>query len=319
MNITIVGAGRWGSSLAWYLTNIKKYNITLYGRESERTKLFFTTRKNEYIELNNLIKTSFNINDVINCDYTILTLPSQGIRLFLDLLKTVKNYQNHKYILCMKGLEKDTGLRLSEILNEYGINNSNIAVWAGPCHIQNIQKGLKTIMIIDSENNEFATNLVNNFKSELIDIEVGNDFIGTEIGAATKNIVGIGAGIIIGNGNEALIPELKKHALYEVGQIIKLAGGKQSSAYGVCHYGDYVATVDSPYSHNRMLGVEISQNIHHNSKYLAEGLNTVIALKSLLEKLKSDITNYPLIYEIYKSCNNLPYNIEKVLKKPLKI
>ena len=53
MNITIVGAGRWGSSLAWYLTNIKKYNITLYGRESERTKLFFTTRKNEYIELNN--------------------------------------------------------------------------------------------------------------------------------------------------------------------------------------------------------------------------------------------------------------------------
>lgn len=93
----------------------------------------------------------------------------------------------------MKGIEVETGERLSEILVEKGISKDKIAVWVGPGHIQDFTAGIPNCMVIDSHNVELKKFLADNFKSDLIRFYYGNDIIGTEIGAAAKNVMGIAA------------------------------------------------------------------------------------------------------------------------------
>ncbi len=98
----------------------------------------------------------------------------------------------------MKGIEDLTGKRLSEVLQEFGIDKNNIATWVGPGHIQEFTKGVPNLMIIDSYNRDLSKFLVDNFKSNLIRYYQGEDMIGTEIGAAAKNVMGIAAGMLDG-------------------------------------------------------------------------------------------------------------------------
>ena len=100
------------------------------------------------------------------------------------------------FVLCMKGIETGTGKRLSEILVESGISPDKIAVWVGPGHIQSFVQGIPNCMVIDSENQALKVELVERFKSDLIRFYYGNDLLGTEIGAAAKNVMGIAAGVL---------------------------------------------------------------------------------------------------------------------------
>lgn len=75
-----------------------------------------------------------------------------------------------------------------------------------------------------------------------------------EIGAAYKNVIGIAAGMLDGMKISSLKGALMSRGCREVARFIKASGGKELSAYGLCHLGDYEATVFSQYSHNRMFG-----------------------------------------------------------------
>ena len=100
-------------------------------------------------------------------------------------------FKNKKFILCMKGIEDKTGARLSTILMEFGVPKENIAVWVGPGHIQAFTQGVRGVMLIDSYNTELSLFLAKYLRSDLIRFYQGKDIIGSEIGAAAKNVMGI--------------------------------------------------------------------------------------------------------------------------------
>ena len=76
-------------------------------------------------------------------------------------------------------------------------------------------------------------------------------------------------------------------------------GGHEISAYGLCHLGDYEATVFSKFSHNRMYGQAFITG--EKFEVLAEGYYTVKALMALEERYGVELpicrTVYSLIYE----------------------
>ena len=119
--------------------------------------------------------------------------------------------------------------------------------------------------------------------------------LGNEIGAAAKNVVGIAAGMLDGAKLSSLKGALMSRGTREIARLIKTMGGNELSAYGLCHLGDYEATVFSKFSHNRQFG-EMFINGENFDK-LAEGYYTVKALVNLGEKYGVDL---PICNAVYK-------------------
>lgn len=91
-------------------------------------------------------------------------------------------------------LRQQPGQRLSQVVGDFvDEEKTPIAVWVGPGHPQDYVKGIPNCMVIDSKNHEIKEKLVNSFSSSLIRFYVGTDLIGSEIGAAAKNVIGIAA------------------------------------------------------------------------------------------------------------------------------
>ena len=111
--------------------------------------------------------------------------------------------------------------------------------------------------------------------------------IGTEIGAAAKNVMGIAAGMLDGGGYTSLKGALIARGAREVSRLIKAAGGNELSAYGLCHIGDYEATLFSPHSHNRKFGESFVK--HEEFTKLAEGVETSTALLNLANQFNVEM------------------------------
>lgn len=300
MNFTLLGCGRWGSFIAWYL-NTNNNDVTVWGREGDPiVENLKTTRKNEYVEFPESIEITTNLEYALNkSEYIIISISSQGVRDLMTNVSKIESYKNKKFILCMKGIEDATGSRLSSILIEFGVDPNNIAVWVGPGHIQAFTQGIPSCMVIDSYNNELSNFLVNYLKTDLIRFYQGQDIIGSEIGAAAKNVMGIAAGLLDGMGYSTLKGGLMARGTREISRLIKACGGNEFSAYGLCHLGDYEATLFSQYSHNRMWGEKFAKG--ETFPKLAEGVMTSSALLKMANKVGVEL---PITQIVYNVINN---------------
>ncbi len=300
MKISVLGCGRWGSFIAWYQATVLKNNVIIYGEEGRPSYDILKKKgKNEYVALDKSITLVSDLQYALDqSDYIIISISSQALREFMA--KVVKYpVQDKTFILCMKGLEESTGKRLSQVVSECGISPQKTAVWVGPGHIQSFVAGVPNCMIIDSENAQLKQTLAEKFSSNLIRFYYGDDLIGTEVGAAAKNVLGIAAGLLDGTGYTTLKGPLMARGAFEVARLIKALGGNTMSAYGLAHLGDYETTLFSPYSHNRAYGEALAKG--KKFEKLAEGVMTSKAMVLLGEKLGVDL---PITRAVYEICFN---------------
>lgn len=298
MKITVIGAGRWGSFIAWYLDHIGK-EVSLYGREdSSNMKQFRETGGNGIINLEKSTKLVYDLKEALESDVIVISIPSQKVR---ELMKEIKKYslKNKIFILCMKGIEISTKKRLSQVVTEYVDYSNRIAVWIGPGHPQEFYRGVPNCMVIDSLHEDCKYHLVKEFSSDLIRFYYGNDLVGNEIGAAAKNVIGIAAGALDGMNLTSLKGALMSRGTREVSRLIEAMGGNPFSAYGLCHLGDYEATVFSEFSQNRKFGETlVTEEEYHK---LAEGYYTSKAMVALGEQYHVDL---PITQMVYDVCYN---------------
>lgn len=280
VKVSVIGCGRWGSFIGWYLHKIG-HEITLYGRAgSQRMQQFEATRSNGLLTLPPAIKLTTEMDEALKADTIVVSIASQSLRGLMQQLAGL-GVQNKRFVLCMKGLEIGTGKRLTEIVQETLPESNRVAVWLGPGHVQEFVKGVPNCMVIDAPDEQDKKELVDAFSSDLIRFYYGDDLLGNEIGAAAKNVVGIAAGMLDGFGLSSLKGALMSRGTREYARLITALGGRELSAYGLCHLGDYEATVFSQFSHNRMFGEKFVQGQPFEA--LAEGCHTVKALMNLAE------------------------------------
>ncbi len=297
MNFTLLGCGRWGSFIAWYL-NKNGHNVTVWGLKGDAiVENLFSTRKNEYVELPESIELTYDLELAMEkSEYIIISISSQALRNLMQKVSKVDGYKEKKYILCMKGIEDKTGARLSTILIDAGVPKNNIAVWVGPGHIQSFVKGIPSVMLIDSYNPDLSLFLAKTLRTDLIRFYQGQDIIGSEIGAAAKNVMGIAAGLLDGMGYTSLKGGLMARGTREVARLIKACGGNELSAYGLCHLGDYEATLFSQFSHNRMWGECFAKNEPFGK--LAEGVATSSAMLAMAEKVGVELPITKTVFDV---------------------
>ena len=62
----------------------------------------------------------------------------------------------------------------------------------------------------------------------------------------------------------------------EIARLIKALGGNEMSAYGLCHLGDYEATLFSKWSHNRSYGENYVKGIKFEKLPIVESVYSVL-------------------------------------------
>ena len=280
MNVSVLGCGRWGSCIAWYLDKIGHNVLSCGLADAPEFIQLEKTHKNDYLTFPDSIEVSSDLEKAVGrAEVIVISISSQYLRSYFEDISKY-NLDNKIIALCMKGVEAATGKRLSEVVGDFvDERKTPIAVWVGPGHPQDYVKGIPNCMVIDSKNQAVKEKLVNEFTSELIRFYLGTDLIGSEIGAAAKNVIGIAAGMLDGLNYTSLKGALMARGTREIARLIKALGGNEMSAYGLCHLGDYEATLFSPWSHNRKYGEDLVKGIKFEK--LAEGVMTSKALYKL--------------------------------------
>ena len=295
MKVTVIGCGRWGSCIAWYLDKLG-HNISLYGRkESKNMQRLISERKNEYMSFPETMLLTTDIETVKESETIIISIDSQGLRSLCRELNQLK-IREKIIVLCMKGIENTSCKRLSEVISEELHESNKCAVWLGPGHVEEFSRGIQNCMVIDSKDDCVKSMLINAFSGGTIRFYYGTDLIGNEIGAAAKNVIGVAAGMLDGFGLTSLKGALMSRGAREIARLISACGGNELSAYGLCHLGDYQATVFSEYSHNRAFGESFIKGKKFDK--LAEGYYTVPALIKMADKYNVDLPICRAVYDI---------------------
>jgi len=308
-SISVIGCGRWGSFIGWYLDGIG-HKVSIYGRkDSVNMKRLMNTKKNDYLEFGESIQLNNDISTIQDAEIIVISVGAQTLSSVAEELSAMK-IMNKIIVLCMKGIEISSGRRLTQIIDDTLDHSNKVAVWLGPGHPQEFRKGIPNCMVIDSNDEFVKKELIKLFSSKLIRFYYGNDLVGNEVGAASKNVIGIAAGMLDGLGMSTLKGALMSRGTREIGRLIVAMGGNESSVYGLCHLGDYEATVFSQYSQNRAFG----ENIVDKNAYtkLAEGCFTVKALRNLGKNYGVELPICEAVYQIIY-CNAEPSSILEML------
>ena len=307
--IFTIGCGRWGTFLAWYLDRIG-HDVSLYGRPSSaRMKELMEIRQNEHLHISDSLTLVTSYDTIKDCDIVVISISAQQLQ---DVANTLKELElkDKILVLCMKGIEIETGRRLSQVVTDTVDRSNKVAVWLGPGHVQEFYRGVPNCMVIDSNDDDAKKELIKSFSSDLIRFYYGTDLLGNEIGAAAKNVVGIAAGMLEGAGKSSLKGALMARGTKEISDLIVAMGGKASSAYGLCHLGDYEATLFSAHSQNLAFGKSVVQGTAYHK--LAEGFYTVKALCNLGKAYGVELPICQAIYQVLYE-NERPENILQML------
>lgn len=90
MNITVIGCGRWGSFIAWYLDRTG-HTVTLYGRKSSsHIQQFIETRSNGLLTLPESIQLTTDLDAVDKADVIVISIAAQSLDSLMTQLQTMK-------------------------------------------------------------------------------------------------------------------------------------------------------------------------------------------------------------------------------------
>lgn len=291
MKVSVLGCGRWGSFIAWYL-NRMGHQVLIWGRKGSESLAAIRKKIEAGEEGFSSITATEDLSLALAFGQLLaVSISAQQLRSLLSRSEFLG--VEKPIVLCMKGLEEGTGKRLSEIAAEY-LPKEKIAVWLGPGHMQDFLEGIPNCMVIDAYSQELKEEIVSALKGGLIRFYYGDDMIGNEVGAASKNVIGIAAGMMDGLHCASLKGALMSRGAREISRLIGAMGGNELSAYGLAHLGDYEATVFSRYSRNRMFGERFVQGIPMEG--LAEGVSTAAALMVLKKKYQVELPICTAVY-----------------------
>ncbi len=288
--VAILGAGSWGTALAAHLGR-EGHAVRLWARDplvaqeiaSQRTNITYLAG----IELPASVAATDDIaRAVAGAAIVVAAVPSHGCR------AVVRAAAPHlaagvPLVSAVKGLETDTLMRMSEVIDQELGSTHPVVVLSGPSFAIEVARQLPTAVLAASTD-EHATDLVQReFRGPTFRLYGSSDVIGVEVAGAMKNVIAIAAGVVegLGLGHNALAA-LVTRGLAEVTRLACAAGGRRETAAGLSGLGDLVLTCTGSLSRNRFVGMELArgrqlEDVIAGMKMIAEGVKTTHAALAL--------------------------------------
>lgn len=289
--IAVLGAGSWGTTFSKVLAD-GGADVALWARRPELAREIAQSKRNsDYLPGINLPRTlwaSQHLGEVLDgAEIVFVSVPSQALRENLravrDLIPTAA-----VVVSLMKGVEKGTGLRMSEVIEqELQLDRERIAVASGPNLALEIAKEQPTAAVISSTSLETATSVAMAATNPYFRSFVNTDVIGTEFGGVLKNLIAVAIGIVDGVGyGENTKASIITRGLVEMTDFAVAYGAKAETLSGLAGLGDLIATCQSPLSRNNTAGRLLGQgyafaDVVAQMNQTAEGLASVAPVLEL--------------------------------------
>lgn len=277
--IGVVGAGKWGSALAFALS--EKNDVLISSR----------TQRN--------IPNFVSMQELLECEYLVITIPAQQVS---QWLQDNFIFKNHKILVASKGIEASSGKFLNEIYGEY-IPNENICFLSGPSFASEVLESLPTALVVNSISTSLSKEFASFFPT-FIKAYTSTDVVGAEIAGAYKNVIAIASGICEGLGlGKNAAAALISRGLVEMQRFGEVYGAKEESFIGLSGAGDLFLTASSNLSRNFRVGLGLAQGksqeeILQELGEVAEGIGTTYALQELSKKKGLYL---PIAKEVYET------------------
>lgn len=302
--IAVVGAGSWGTALAVLLAR-KGFKVGLWARRAEFAQMLQKNRENTAYLPGVFLPENIEITDDIalavrDAQLVVLSVPSHAVRQTARLLKPLLKEET-PLVNTAKGLELDSGLRLSQVLEQEGI--STVAILSGPSHAEEVSRGLPASVVVTAKKKAVAEFVQDVFIGPSFRVYTNPDLIGVELGGALKNIIALATGMSDGlglgdNARAALITR----GLAEITRLGMALGANPLTFAGLSGLGDLIVTCCSMYSRNRRAGIELGRGrplkeVLDGMGMVVEGVPTTAAARKLARELGIPM---PITEEVYQ-------------------
>ncbi len=289
--VAVLGAGSWGTTFAKILAD-GGADVALWARRPELAREISQSKRNsDYLPgiiLPRSLWASDRLPEVLEgAEQVYLSVPAQSLRENLRIVRELVP-ANATVISLMKGVEKGTRFRMSEVIDqELGIGPARIAVASGPNLALEIAKEQPTAAVIASENLETATRVALTATNRYFRSYVNTDVVGTEFGGVLKNLIAVAIGIVDGVGyGENTKASIITRGLVEMTDFAVAYGGRAETLSGLAGLGDLIATCESSLSRNNTAGRLLGQGytfseVVKQMSQTAEGLSSVAPILEL--------------------------------------
>ena len=328
MNISIIGGGAWGTTLAQALSDngnlvlIRDINNDFVNKiNNDHLHPFFD------LEIPATIKATLSLDEALNfSDVIILCVPTKAMRIVLtDISKIINNKK--LFINVSKGIEPNTSKRVSEILDEV-IDKKYIEGYvalSGPSHAEELILRKLTALVSASKNEVAAKKVQELFSNDkYLRVYTTDDVIGVEAGGAIKNAIAIVSGIASGMGlGENARAMLITRGIKEIVSVVVALGGKMETAYGLSGIGDLIVTAASMNSRNFQCGLKIGCGLSIDEavgsiNQSVEGIRAIIAAYEIGKKNNIELPIISTAYRLVSGEVNAKEALSLLMSRSLK-
>ena len=261
MKVTVLGSGGWGTALALVLLE-NGNDVTLWSYSEEESRKLRETRINPLlpdVRIPEEMKFSTDMACVKGCDAIVMATPSFAVRSTAAQLRELAD-EGTIIISVSKGIENDTSLRLSQIIEQEVGGKCPVVVLSGPSHAEEVGRHIPTAVVAAADDEKVAEVVQDLFMNQRFRVYTTDDKIGTEICAALKNVIALCAGCCDGMGyGDNTKAMLMTRGMAEMARLGVALGGRKESFTGLAGMGDLIVTCCSMHSRNRRCGILIGQ------------------------------------------------------------
>jgi len=288
INVAVLGGGSWGTTVAHLCAH--KAPTVLWARSEETVAQINGEHRNlRYLpdyDLHPSLRATSDLAEALDrADVVVMGVPSQGYRATLqDAAPHIRAWV--PVVSLTKGLELDTGLRMSQVTHEV-LPGHPVGVLSGPNLAKEIMAGAATATVLAMQDMAVAESLQELFGGETFRVYTNDDLVGCELGGVCKNVIAIAAGMADGLGTgDNTRASIMTRGLAEITRIGMAQGGSPLTFAGLAGMGDLIATCISSQSRNRMVGQRLGEGktidaIITEMDQVAEGVKSCRAVQEM--------------------------------------
>jgi glycerol-3-phosphate dehydrogenase (NAD(P)+) len=305
--VAVLGAGSWGVTLARLLAE-NGARVRLWCYLPEEYEMLAETRERRDILPGLVLPDAVEISDdaeavAAGAAAVFFVVPSFGVRSTARAVAAVCD-GDQIAVSAAKGLEEDTYLRMTEVLEEeLGAGARGYVSFSGPSHAEEVARRIPTTIVAASRGESCAREVRDLTLSPYLRVYTNDDVVGVEYGGALKNVIAIAAGVVDGLGyGDNTKAALITRGLAEISRMGVACGANPLTFAGLSGLGDLVVTCMSEHSRNRYVGEELGRgrcldDVLASMKMVAEGVRTTKVAYGLSKKVGVEM---PITAEMYR-------------------
>lgn len=293
MQVSVIGAGSWGTAVSWLLGN-NGHDVRLWAREPEIAEGINANRRNPVYMKDVVIPSGvFATPDVeealFGSEAVVMVTPSIGVRPTAESMRPFLG-ATVPIVVLSKGVENESFMLMTEVLEDVLGGRERVAGLSGPNHAEEVAKGIPSATVVASHSERVGRLFQDVFMTPTFRVYTNPDVVGVELCGASKNVIAVAAGMSDGLGyGDNTKATLMTRGLAEMSRLGKARGANPLTYMGLAGMGDLIATCTSRHSRNRGLGEHVANGgtvatYEQETNMVAEGAFSCVSVDELAHR-----------------------------------